>query len=217
MEQLETVRGIAAPLMQINIDTDQIIPSRFMPRVLIPGGLREGLFAEWRLTPEGADRPEFILNREPYTRAPFLLAGRNFGCGSSREQAPKALRQWGFRVVVAPSFGEIFYGNCFRNGILPVVLPEAVVEAMAAAALADGAGAVLAVDLHRDLLTDAQGVEHSFTSPARLRRMLLAGMDEIDLTMTLAADMAAYRARDEKERAWSYGCVQGPDSSNRTA
>jgi 3-isopropylmalate/(R)-2-methylmalate dehydratase small subunit len=208
MEKLETIRGIGAPLMQINIDTDQIIPSRFMPRVLIPGGLREGLFADWRLTPDGVPKPGFILNREPFAQALFLLAGRNFGCGSSREQAPKALRQWGFRVVVAPSFGEIFYGNCFRNGILPITLPEALVQEMAATAEAQDERAVLEVDLHRNLLTDATGKAHTFESPARLRRMLLAGMDEIDLTLTLNDALAAYRARDMRERQWAYGCIQ---------
>ncbi len=216
MEQLETVRGVAAPLMQINIDTDQIIPSRFMPRVLIPGGLKEGLFAEWRLEQDGTPKPDFILNREPYASAPFLIAGRNFGCGSSREQAPKALRQWGFRVVVAPSFGDIFYGNCFRNGIVPVQLAEDVVQALAATATADPQAELL-VDLHRDVLVDARGTGHPFTSPARLRRMLLAGMDEVDLTLTLQAELAAYRAKDVQARAWAYGSVQHPDSSNRTA
>lgn len=208
MEKLEAMQGIAAPLMQINIDTDQIIPSRFMPRVLIPGGLREGLFAEWRLTPDGQPKPEFILNRAPFGGATFLLAGRNFGCGSSREQAPRAMRQWGFRVVVAPSFGEIFYGNCFRNGILPIVLPDAVVQEMALTAQRLGEQAVLQADLHRNVLVDANGRTHAFASPARLRRMLLAGMDEIDLTLTLHREISAYRARDLQDRRWAYDCIQ---------
>lgn len=204
MEQLVRIHGFAAPLMQVNIDTDQIIPSRFMPRVLIPGGLREGLFAEWRLAPDGRPKDDFILNREPFGRATILLGGRNFGCGSSREQAPKALRQWGFRVVAAPSFGEIFYGNCFRNGILPVVLREPVLQALAAAALSDGADALLEVDLRTETLTDSRGHVHRFTSPDRLRRMLLAGLDEIDLTLTLFAQIEAFRERDTQERAWVY-------------
>jgi 3-isopropylmalate/(R)-2-methylmalate dehydratase small subunit len=208
MEQLEIIEGIGAPLMQINIDTDQIIPSRFMPRVLIAGGLREGLFADWRLTPDGSPRPAFVLNRAPFANAVFLLAGRNFGCGSSREQAPKALRQWGFRVVVAPSFGEIFYGNCFRNGILPITLPESAVQAMAAVAETQGEGAVLRADLHRNLLIDAAGDAHAFESPERLRRMLLAGMDEVDLTMTLGEALTAWRARDLRAREWAYGCIR---------
>lgn len=207
MEQFERMQGVAAPLMQANIDTDQIIPARFMPRVLVPAGLKEGLFAEWRLTPEGTERPEFILNREPYRHAQILLAGPNFGCGSSREQAPKALRQWGFRVVVASGFGEIFYGNCFRNGILPVVLPPEVVQSLADRSMADGADALLEVDLGHEVLTDPAGTRHPFATPVRLRRMLLAGMDEIDLTMTLHDQIASYRKLDRQARAWSYACV----------
>ena len=207
MEQLDRVSGFAAPLMQVNIDTDQIIPSRFMPRVLIPGGLREGLFAEWRLRPDGSPREDFILNREPFGGATILLGGRNFGCGSSREQAPKALRQWGFRVVVAPSFGEIFYGNCFRNGILPVVLQEPVLQALAAAALAHGADALLDVNLHTETLTGSHGHAHRFKSPDRLRRMLLAGLDEIDLTLTLSAQIEIFRRQDVEQRAWSYKSI----------
>ena len=134
----------------------------------------------------------------------ILLVGPNFGCGSSREQAAKALRQWGFRVVVAPGFGEIFFGNCFRNGILPVVLPQAVVDALAAASLERGEGAPVEVDLHRNVLVDARGGVHPFTSPPRLRRMLLQGQDEIDITLALQADIASYRARDRAARRWAY-------------
>jgi 3-isopropylmalate/(R)-2-methylmalate dehydratase small subunit len=210
MEKLESVRGIAAPLMQINIDTDQIIPSRFMPRVLIPGGLKEGLFAEWRLTPEGEPKPGFILNRKPFDAATILLGGRNFGCGSSREQAPKALRQWGFRAVVAASFGEIFFGNCFRNGIVPVCLPEPVVDELARVALADGESAVIEVDLAQDTLTDSKGNAHRFDSPARLRKMLLSGLDEVDLTLTLSSQLDAFRRRDVVQRWWAYDACSAP-------
>src|SRR5690606_19440022 len=108
----------------------QILPAQYMAQVLVPMGLKAGLFAQWRLTPDGQDRADFVLNRASYANASILLAGQNFGCGSSREQAARALRQWGFRAVVAPSFGEIFYGNCFRNGILPVVLAESAVHAI---------------------------------------------------------------------------------------
>ncbi len=204
MEKLESVRGIGAPLMQVNIDTDQIIPSRFMPRVLIPGGLKEGLFAEWRLRQDGEPIRDFILNRTPWDTAQILIAGRNFGCGSSREQAPKALRQWGFRAVIAPSFGEIFFGNCFRNGIVPVELPQETVERLAQDALAGEDKAVLEVDLARETVTDVRGIEHVFTSPARLRRMLLSGLDEVDLTLTLSHELADFRERDMRERPWAY-------------
>jgi 3-isopropylmalate/(R)-2-methylmalate dehydratase small subunit len=159
------------------------------------------------LTADGEDKPDFILNQERYAHAPFLLTGRDFGCGSSRGQAPKALRQWGFRVLVAPSFCETFYVNCFRNGNLPAILREGSVQATSAQALSNGEGSVLALDVHREAPTDAQGPEYHFASPSRLRRMPLAGLDEIALTMTLATEVAAYRVRDEQERAWRYGCV----------
>src|SRR6185369_2311556 len=121
----------AAPLMRNNVDTDQIIPTRFLARPS-EEGLGDGLFAEWRVNPDGTPNTEFILNREPWTRAEILVAGPNFGCGSSREAAPRALRQRGFRAVVAPSFGDIFFNNCFRSGIVPVRLPLADVERLAA-------------------------------------------------------------------------------------
>ncbi|MGE4239803.1 3-isopropylmalate dehydratase small subunit [Ramlibacter sp.] len=197
MEKFERVRGIAAPLLQANVDTDQILPSRFMPRVLIPGGLREGLFAEWRLMPDGSPRADFVLNLPAYADAPILLTGPNFGSGSSREQAAKALRQWGIRAVIAPSFGEIFYGNCFRNGIAPVVLPQAVVESLA--------GTTVEVDLQENVVVSSTGERHGFTSPPRLRRMLLAGQDEIDLTLALRERIDAYRMRDRQTRPWAYG------------
>jgi 3-isopropylmalate/(R)-2-methylmalate dehydratase small subunit len=204
MEKFSRHSGYGAPLMQINIDTDQIIPSRFLPRTSTPNGLGEGLFAEWRTRPDGTANPDFILNRVPWSGATVLLAGRNFGCGSSREGAPKALRQCGFRVVIAPSFGDIFYGNCFRNGIVPVALPEEVVTALANRAMTQGAQATLEVDLGEQTVSTAQGEVYTFQSPARLRAMLLDGLDEIDLTLTMQADIEAYRRRDAPRRPWAY-------------
>lgn len=204
MEKFSSIRGYAAPLMQINIDTDQMIPSRFLPRAHEPGVLKEGLFSEWKTRPDGTPNPDFILNRAPFSEATILLAGRNFGCGSSREGAPKALRQWGMRVIIAASFGDIFYGNCFRNGMVPVILPEATVEAMAADAMARGADALIDVDLERNTVTTARGEVLSFPSPARLRAMLLGGLDEIDLTLTMRQDIDAFRGRDTGGRPWAY-------------
>jgi 3-isopropylmalate/(R)-2-methylmalate dehydratase small subunit len=204
MEKFTRMTGFGAPLMQINIDTDQIIPSRFLPRSHIPGALREGLFSEWRNRPDGTANPDFILNRAPYDQATILIAGRNFGCGSSREGAPKALRQQGIRAIVAPSFGDIFYGNCFRNGIVPVALAEDVVVAMGETALKAGAGATLDVDLNEQTVTTKEGAVHRFQSPARLRAMLLEGLDEIDLTLTMREDIRAYRERDGGLRPWAY-------------
>lgn len=204
MEKFSRMTGFGAPLMQINIDTDQIIPSRFLTRTSTPNGLGEGLFAEWRTRPDGTPNPDFILNQEPWSGATILLAGRNFGCGSSREGAPKALRQCGFRAVIAPSFGDIFYGNCFRNGIVPVALPEAVVVAMAETAMSQGAEALIEVDLETQQVKNAQGEVFDFQSPARLRAMLLGGLDEIDLTLTMRIDIDAFRKRDQPGRPWAY-------------
>jgi 3-isopropylmalate/(R)-2-methylmalate dehydratase small subunit len=208
MEKFSSMTGFGAPLMQINIDTDQIIPSRFLPRTSTPNGLGEGLFAEWRTLPDGTPNPEFILNRAPWSGATILLAGRNFGCGSSREGAPKALRQCGFRVVIAPSFGDIFYGNCFRNGIVPVALPEDTVVAMAQTAMAQGAAAAIDVDLQEQTVKTAQGELFSFRSPARLRAMLLGGLDEIDLTLTMRDDIDVFRGKDTTARPWAYALPQ---------
>ncbi|WP_427184674.1 3-isopropylmalate dehydratase small subunit [Bordetella bronchialis] len=209
MEKFSRIKGHAAPLMQINIDTDQMIPSRFLPRAHVPGVLKEGLFAEWKTRADGTPNPDFILNREPWGQAPILVAGRNFGCGSSREGAPKALRQWGFRAIVAASFGDIFYGNCFRNGIAPVVLPEATVEAMARDAMERGADALIEVDLEANTVTTARGEVLPFQSPARLRAMLLGGLDEIDLTLTMRQDIDGFRSRDRSVRPWAYA-LPGP-------
>ncbi|HTK03110.1 MAG TPA: 3-isopropylmalate dehydratase small subunit [Bordetella sp.] len=208
MEKFSSITGYAAPLMQINIDTDQMIPSRFLPRAHEPGVLKEGLFSEWKTRPDGTPNPDFILNREPWNQATILVAGRNFGCGSSREGAPKALRQWGFRVVIAASFGDIFYGNCFRNGIAPVILPEATVEAMAQDAMARGAGALIDVDLDQNTVTTSRGEVLSFESPARLRAMLLGGLDEIDLTLTMRQDIDVFRGKDTGARPWVYALPQ---------
>src|SRR5450631_3947374 len=132
MERFTTLTAIAAPLLRINIDTDAIIPSREMKKVS-KVGLADGLFAGWRYRTPGSreENPDFVLNREPYRRARILLSGMNFGCGSSREHAVWALHEWGIRSIIAPSFGAIFHGNCVRNGILPVVLDNALVEQLA--------------------------------------------------------------------------------------
>lgn len=200
MEPLQQVTAIAAPLMRANVDTDQIIPTRFLARPS-EEGLGEGLFAEW------AADPRFVLNQAPWDRAGILLAGPNFGCGSSREAAPRALRQRGFRAVIAPSFGEIFFNNCFRNGIVPVRLPLHIVEALASemAARRDDGTCTLRVDLARCRVElPALGVGHGFQVPPRLHRMLLEGRDEIALTLTQAPAMAAFRAADRQRRPWAY-------------
>lgn len=203
MEQLVRLEAIAAPLLRINIDTDQIIPAKHLVRTSY-GGIGEGLFSDWRLRPDGTPDPDFILNKEPWTKAEILLADQNFGCGSSREGAPKALRDWGIRAVIAPSFSGIFFGNSFRNGLLPVELPIEQVRTIARQVEAsDGYGKVT-VDLENQTVTAPEGDVFSFSTPALLRRMLLEGLDEVGLTLTMSDDIERFRAADRARRPWAY-------------
>jgi 3-isopropylmalate/(R)-2-methylmalate dehydratase small subunit len=205
MESFTALVGIAAPLLRANVDTDQIIPTRFLTR-LSEDGLGEGLFAEWRVQPDGTPDPGFALNIEPWSRAEILVAGANFGCGSSREAAPRALRQRGFRAVIAPSFGDIFFNNCFRNGIVPVRLPQPIVDGLGARILAAGTqGCRLRVDLEAALAGfPDEGGMHPFETPALLRRMLLEGLDEVALTRLQSARIADFRRADRTRRPWAY-------------
>ena len=203
MEALRSVTGIAAPLMRTNIDTDQIIPALFLGGTDAKG-YGANLFNGWRFLPGGKPNPDFILNQPPYDKAEILLADRNFGCGSSRERAPKALREFGFRAVIAPSFGGIFFNNCYRNGIVPVELPvEAVREIVAEVEASKGEGKVT-VDLEAQQVRSPSGRTYAFSAPATLRRMLLEGLDEVALTLARRAEIDAFRARDRAQRPWAY-------------
>lgn len=206
MESLRSVTGIAAPLMRANVDTDQIIPTRFLTR-LSEAGLGEGLFAEWATRADGTPDPQFVLNQPPWDAASILLAGPMFGCGSSREAAPRALRQRGFRAVVAPSFGDIFFNNCFRSGIVPVVLPQAAVEALARGVQEQATAperCVLAISLEDCTVRAATGEVHRFSVPPLLRRMLLEGLEEIALIRAQQSAIDRYRAQDRQRRPWAY-------------
>lgn len=188
------VAGVAAPLPLDNVDTDAIIPSREI-RGVGKTGLAAGLFAGWRYRPGTREPdPEFVLNRPEYAGAPILLAGDNFGCGSSREHAVWALHEYGVRAVVAPSFAPIFRANCVRNGVVPVVLPR---EAIAR----------LGHEVEVDLLAQevrSDGEAFPFAIEAESRAMLAEGLDAIDLTMKHADAIAAFHARDRAERPWIY-------------
>lgn len=205
MEKFTRLTAIAAPLLRINIDTDAIIPSREMKRVS-KVGLSEGLFAGWRYQSPGsrAENPDFILNREPYRRAQILLSGLNFGCGSSREHAVWALHEWGIRAIIAPSFGSIFQGNCVRNGIVPVILDNAVVEALARKVEADPEKIRITVDLTTCTVSIPDGGAWSFSIPEADREMLLEGLDSIAVTLKRDAEILAYRERDRPRRPWIY-------------
>lgn len=202
MDKFTVHQGVAAPLLRINIDTDAIIPSREMKRVS-KTGLGEGLFAGWRYLQVGGREPNpaFVLNQPEYADASILLAGVNFGCGSSREHAVWALHEYGFRAIVAPSFGAIFYNNCIRNGLLPVELPEDVVQALADATRG---GRPLRVDLERCEVEAPDGTRHRFQIQPALREMLLEGLDPVALTLKLQDRIEAFQASDRLARPWVY-------------
>ena len=203
MEALKKVSGIAAPFMRINIDTDQIIPALFLGGTDAKG-YGAHLFHGWRFLPDGSPNPDFILNQSPYDRSQVLLADRNFGCGSSRERAPKALREFGFRAVIAPSFGGIFFNNCYRNGLVPVELPiENIRVLVDEVAHTQGQG-LITVDLEALTVTSPSGQHFSFSAPPALREMLLHGMDEIALTLSQSSHIDGFRQTDRTKRPWAY-------------
>lgn len=205
METFTRVSGIAVPMMRANIDTDQLTPGRDLLRVIQDGsGYGAALFSNLRYRADGSPDPDFILNQEPWSRATFLLADRNFGCGSSRETAPKALREWGFRAVIAPSFAGIFHGNSFRNGLLPVELPVEQVRALARQMEESGGTAQVTVDLQAQVVTAPDGAHYPFRTPPVLRAMLLQGLDEIGVTLERREEIDAFRARDRALRPWAY-------------
>jgi len=204
MEKFVHLKAIAAPLLRVNIDTDVIIPSREMKGVS-KTGLSVGMFANWRYTdvPARISNPEFVLNRAPYDKAQILLSGDNFGCGSSREHAVWAMKEWGFRAVIAPSFGAIYYGNCVRNGILPVVLPDGAVRAIAAWVEASPAANQVEIDLPSQKV-HAAGVAYAFSIGESDKDMLLEGLDPIGVTLKRDPAIQAFEAKDRMQRPWVY-------------
>lgn len=202
MEKFLSVTGIAAPLMRPNIDTDVIIP--IDDCVSVPRA-EQGrcAFRALRYRADGSDHPDFILNRAPYREAKILLAGVNFGCGSSREPAVWALMGLGLRAIIAPSFGDIFYNNCFQNGVLAIMLSEETVRALAAEVEA-APESPLTVDLENLVITNARGMGIPFRIDEARRSALLEGLDEIGMTMKREAKIAAWQARDRLRRPWVY-------------
>jgi 3-isopropylmalate/(R)-2-methylmalate dehydratase small subunit len=190
MKPFTSVTGAAVPLDRVDVDTDQIIPKQFLKRVE-RSGYGDFLFFDWRFLPDGSPDPAFVLNRAEYARAPILLAGRNFGCGSSREHAAWALDDYGIRTVLAPSFADIFLSNCFQNGMLPVTLPEPVLKELMAKAQARP-GYRLTVDLERRTVSDDEGWSAPFEVDPFRRESLLRGLDEIDLTLTHLDEIRAF-------------------------
>jgi 3-isopropylmalate/(R)-2-methylmalate dehydratase small subunit len=202
MEKFTRLTGIAAPLMRPNIDTDVIIP--IDDCVSVPRA-EQGrcAFRAWRYLPDGSDNPDFALNRAPFRKAVILLAGINFGCGSSREPAVWALMGLGLRAIIAPSFGDIFYNNCFQNGVLPIILPEETVRAIATEVEATPE-APLTVDLENRTITSGQGLRIAFDLDTARRSALLEGLDEVGLTLQRGANITAWQDRDRVRRPWVY-------------
>lgn len=199
MEAITKTTGTALPLDRVNVDTDQIIPAVFLKRIERTG-YDDALFASWRFNEDGSPKQDFILNQEGYTDSTVLLAGRNFGCGSSREHAPWALLDYGFRVVIAPSFADIFHKNCFDNGIVPAHLPEDQVQQLMQKAL-NRPGYKLTVDLETCTISDGEGLSFTFvvhndpgTHEFR-RHCLMNGLDDIALTLRHEDKISAFEAR----------------------
>ena len=203
MTPFRKLTGIAAPLRMINVDTDRIIPKQFL-KTIRRTGLGANLFNDMRFAPDGAEIADFVLNRAPWRDAEILIAGENFGCGSSREHAPWALLDFGIRCVIAPSFGDIFYNNCFKNGILPVTLPDAAVAALMDQA-EQGSNARFSVDLEAREVVPPDGAAIGFEIDPFRRHCLLEGLDDIGLTLEKAAVIDAFEAARRIDRPWLAG------------
>jgi 3-isopropylmalate/(R)-2-methylmalate dehydratase small subunit len=208
MEKFTRLTGVAAPLPMVNVDTDMVIPKNYL-KGTERTGLGKHLFAEMRFNEDGSERSDFVLNRPAWRRAEILVAFENFGCGSSREHAPWALRDFGIRCVIAPSFADIFFNNCFKNGILPLVLPKAVCAQLIADA-ERGANATLMIDLEAQELTRPDGERIAFEVEPSRRSRLLEGLDEIGATVAKAHRIDAFEARVRRSQPWRATALDGP-------
>jgi 3-isopropylmalate/(R)-2-methylmalate dehydratase small subunit len=200
MEKFDRLTGVAAPLPLINVDTDMIIPKQFL-KTIQRSGLGKNLFDEMRYDAEGNEVEEFVLNKPAYRQAQILVSGENFGCGSSREHAPWALLDFGIRCVVAPSFADIFFNNCFKNGILPIALPQEDVDKLMDDA-ARGSNAVITIDLENQVITGPDGGSIAFEVDAFRKHCLLNGLDDIGLTMEKAEAIDAFESEMHARQPW---------------
>jgi 3-isopropylmalate/(R)-2-methylmalate dehydratase small subunit len=201
MEKFTVLEGVAAPLKMINVDTDMIIPKQYL-KTIKRSGLGVGLFAEMRYLADGSENPDFVLNKPAYRQAKVLVAGDNFGCGSSREHAPWALLDFGIRCVISTSFADIFYNNCFKNGILPVKVSAEDLEKLFDDA-ERGANATLSIDLEKQEIRGPDGGTVRFAIDAFHKHCLLNGLDDIGLTMVKADKIGAYEADVKSKRPWT--------------
>jgi 3-isopropylmalate/(R)-2-methylmalate dehydratase small subunit len=201
MDKFTTLTGVAAPLNMINVDTDMIIPKNYL-KTIKRTGLGKSLFAEMRYDESGREKPDFVLNKGPYRNARILVSGQNFGCGSSREHAPWALLDFGIRCVIAPSFADIFFNNTFKNGILPVILPESRVNELLRFLL-ELPGAEITIDLPAQTVKGPDGKVDSFEIDSFRKHCLINGLDDIGLTLEKETSITAYEKRISGDRPWA--------------
>ncbi len=200
MQKFTKLTGVAAPLPMINVDTDMIIPKQFL-KTIKRTGLGKHLFSEMRYDQAGKENPDFVLNKAAYRKATILVTGDNFGCGSSREHAPWALLDYGFHCVIAPNFADIFYNNTFKNGILPIKLPQADVDKLMDDAKR-GANATITVDLEKQEITGPDGGLIKFEIDPFRKKCLLEGLDDIGLTLQKGKAIDAFEAKAKEARSW---------------
>ena len=202
MEKFNKVTGVAAPLPLVNVDTDKIIPKQFL-KTIARTGLGKGLFFEMRTNEDGTPRDDFILDQEPYPKAEILIAGDNFGCGSSREHAPWALQDFGIKVVIAPTFADIFYNNSFKNGMLLVKLPQEQIDNLMSVA-SDPENPEITVDLEKQEVHAPNGVVYPFELDPFLKQCLLEGLDDIGLTMQQGGKIGDFEGGQRGQQPWLY-------------
>lgn len=202
MEKFTKIRAVAAPLPITNVDTDMIIPQNHL-RTIERTGLGKFAFSNIRYNDDGSEKADFVLNKPAYRDAQILIAGENFGCGSSREHAPWALTDFGLRCIIAPSFADIFCGNCFKNGLLPIKLPQEIIDDLMKDAQ-NGANAVFTVDLENLEITRPDGEVISFEIDGFRQHSMVNGLDEIGLTMERGAKISEFEAKQKAEQPWLY-------------
>jgi 3-isopropylmalate/(R)-2-methylmalate dehydratase small subunit len=200
MDKFTTVTSVAAPLPMINVDTDMIIPARYL-KTIERKGLGKGLFNAMRFKPDGSENADFVLNRPAYRQTKILVAGPNFGCGSSREHAPWALLDFGIRCIIAPSYADIFYANCFKNGVLPITLPQEICDQLMDDAK-KGSNARLTIDLEVQTITRPDGSIVKFEIDPFRKHCLLNGLDEIGLTEQKKPTIAAFESKNRTSQPW---------------
>ncbi len=200
MDKFNTLTGVGAPLPMINVDTDMIIPKQFL-KTIERTGLGKNLFDDMRFNADGSEKENFVLNKPAYRNAEILVAGENFGCGSSREHAPWALKDFGIRCIIAASFADIFYNNCFKNGILPIALPQEDVDKLMDDA-ERGSNATITVDLERQEISGPDGGSIAFEIDPFKKHCLLEGLDDIGLTLQKDEHIGRYEEKKSTERPW---------------